>query len=84
MDPSLVDFIFAERLDDGREHVYPAGEIILDFLKAGDQWKDIRGKIKARNRMKQTLHFVLAYFSTANMAFSTLCRTIRLIRVTTT
>ena len=65
MDPSLVDFIFAEQLDNGQEHVYPAGEIILDFVKSGSQWKEIRGKFKARNRTPQTLHFVLAYFSTS-------------------
>ena len=65
MDPSLVDFTFAEQLDNGTEHVYPAGEIILDFVKSGSQWKEIRGKFKARNRMRQTLHFVLAYFSTS-------------------
>ena len=65
MDPSLVDFIFAEQLDNGQEHVYPAGEIILDFVKSGSRWKEIRGKFKARNRTPQTLHFVLAYFSTS-------------------
>jgi pimeloyl-ACP methyl ester carboxylesterase len=65
MDPSLVDFVFAERLDDGTEHVYPTGEIILDYAKRGGQWKEIRGKLKARNRTRQTLHAVLAYFSPA-------------------
>ena len=65
MDPSLVDFIFAEQLDNGQEHVYPTGEIILDFVKSGSEWKKIRGKFKARNRTQQTLHFVLAYFSTS-------------------
>jgi Caspase domain len=65
MDPSLVDFIFAERLDDGTEHIYPTGEIILDYAKSGGQWREIRGKLKARNRTQQTLHAVLAYFSKA-------------------
>jgi pimeloyl-ACP methyl ester carboxylesterase len=65
MDTSLVDFVYAEKLDNGQEHVYPAGEIILDFVKSGEQWKEIRGKFKARNRTQQTLHFILAYFSTS-------------------
>ena len=65
MDPSLVDFVFAEQLDNGTEHVYPTAEIILDYAKSGGQWKEIRGKLKARNRTPQTLHMVLAYFSTA-------------------
>ena len=65
MDPSLVDFVFAERLGDGTEHLYPAGEIILDYAKSGGQWKEIRGKLKARNRTQQTLHAVLVYFSAA-------------------
>jgi pimeloyl-ACP methyl ester carboxylesterase len=65
MDPLLVDFLFAERLDDGTEHIYPTGEIILDYAKSGGQWKEIRGKLKTRNRTPQTLHAVLAYFSKA-------------------
>ena len=65
MDPALVDFIFAERLGDGTEYVYPPGEIILDYAKSAGQWKEIRGKLKARNRSQQTLHAVLAYFSKA-------------------
>jgi pimeloyl-ACP methyl ester carboxylesterase len=65
MDPSLVDFIFAEQLDDGTEHVYPSEEIVLDYAKSGDEWRKIRGKLKARNRTQQTLHAALAYFSSA-------------------
>jgi hypothetical protein len=65
MDSSLVDFTFAEQLDNGQEHVYPAQEVILDYTKVAGQWKEIRGKFKARNRTPQTLHVVLAYFSPA-------------------
>jgi pimeloyl-ACP methyl ester carboxylesterase len=65
MDPALVDFVFAERLDDGTEHSYPEGEIILDYAKSGGAWKEIRGKWKVRNRAPQTLHAVLVYFSAA-------------------
>lgn len=65
MDTSLVDFVYAEKLDNGQEHVYPAGEIILDFAKLGNKWKEIRGKFKVRNGTDQTLHMILAYFSGA-------------------
>ncbi len=63
MDTTLVDFVYAEQLDAGKEHIYPEGEITLDFVKSGEQWKEIRGKFKARNRTAQTLHLILAYFS---------------------
>jgi len=65
MDTSLIDFVFAEQLENGQEHVYPAGEVILDYVQGAGQWKNIRGKLKARNGTQQTLHMVLAYFSTA-------------------
>jgi len=65
MDTSLVDFIFAEKLDNGQEHEYPAGDITLDFVKSGEEWKKIYGKLKVRNRTQQTVHCILAYFSSA-------------------
>ena len=65
MDPSLVDFIFAEQLQNGQEHVYTAHEVVLDFAKSGEKWREIRGKFKVRNRSGQTLHMVLAYFSSS-------------------
>lgn len=65
MDPSQVDFVFSELRDDGSEFEYPAGDVTLDFAKIGRDWKGIRGKLKVRNRTPQTLHMVLAYFSTA-------------------
>ena len=65
MDPSLVDFVFAEQLPDGQEHVFPSSEIVLDYEKRGTAWANIRGKIAARNRTAQTVHVMLAYFSTA-------------------
>ncbi len=68
MDPSQVDFEFVEHLDkelgDAQEHVYPPGEIILDYAQRDGQWKVIRGKLKVRNRTPQTLHCALVYFST--------------------
>lgn len=65
IDPSQVDFVFSEQLDNGTEHVYPQEDIILDFAKSGGGWKEIRGKLKARNRTTQTLHLMLVYFSAA-------------------
>ena len=65
MDSSLVDFIFAEQLEDGKEHPYPPGEVILDYAQSAGQWRRIRGKLKARNRTPQTLHMALVYFSSA-------------------
>ena len=65
MDPSLVDFIFAEELEDKREHTYPPGDVILDYAQSAEGWKSVRGKLKVRNRTPQTLHMVLAYFSSA-------------------
>ena len=64
MNPSLVDFVFAEQLENGDEHAYPAGEVVLDYAQRAGQWRSIRGKLKARNRTQQTLHVALAYFST--------------------
>lgn len=63
MNVAQVDFVFAEKLANGQEHVYPGGEVVLDFAKSGEKWREIRGKFKARNRTPQTLHFVLVYFS---------------------
>jgi hypothetical protein len=64
LDTSLVDFVYAEALPDGGEHVYAGGEdIVLDYVKRGTEWKEIRGRFKVRNRTPQPLYFVLAYFS---------------------
>ncbi len=63
MDTSLVDFIYTEQLNAGKEYVHPSGEITLDLVKSKEQWQEIRGKFKARNSTEQTLHFILAYFS---------------------
>ena len=65
MEPALVDFVFAERSQDGQEHVFPSSEIVLDYEPQGTAWANIRGTIKARNRTAQTVHVLLAYFSTA-------------------
>ncbi len=63
MDPALVDLTFTETLDNGKELEPQQGEFTLDFVKARNDWKEIRGKIKVRNRTREKLHFMLAYFS---------------------
>ena len=63
MDPALVDFVLAEPLASGQEHVYPTGEIILDYVKVGDEWRGIDARIKVRNRTAQPLHVAVAHFS---------------------
>jgi hypothetical protein len=65
METGLVDFVFAEQLDGTGEHTYPGAEVTLDYTRTGGQWRQIRGRFKARNRTAQTLHVVLAYFSAA-------------------
>jgi pimeloyl-ACP methyl ester carboxylesterase len=65
MDTSLVDFVFAEQVEQGPERVYPAGEVTLDYAKSGNDWKEVVGQFKMRNRTSQTLHAVFAYFSNA-------------------
>jgi pimeloyl-ACP methyl ester carboxylesterase len=62
IDPSRIDFEYADA-EDGREYVYPEGEVILDFTGSGSTWNKIRGKFRARNRTDRALFFVLVYFS---------------------
>lgn len=63
MDVSLVDFQFAERVAGAADHVYPGDDIVLDLMKTGSDWAEIRGAIRARNRTAQALHLTLVYFS---------------------
>lgn len=72
MEVSRVDFHYAEELavagagTGEREHVYPDGDIVLDLPPSGASGPAvIRGAIRARNRMAQTLHLALVYFSRA-------------------
>jgi hypothetical protein len=63
MDVSLVDFHYAERLAGAAEHVHAGDDIVLDLVKSGRDWAEIRGAVRARNRTAQTLHLALVYFS---------------------
>ncbi len=63
LDPALVDFIFAEALDDGGEHVHHGPAFTLDYREVAGTWRDVIGALKLRNRTGQRLHFVLVHFS---------------------
>ncbi|MEO8070669.1 MAG: hypothetical protein ABI652_04660, partial [Acidobacteriota bacterium] len=71
MDPTLVDFVFAERFgphpgqEQVQERLHPAGEVTLDYVRDGESWAEVVGQFKMRNRTTQTLHVVFAYFSNA-------------------
>jgi pimeloyl-ACP methyl ester carboxylesterase len=65
LDPSQVEFVFAEQLEGGGEHAYLGGDVILDYARVGGDWRQIRGRMRVRNGAAQTLHVVLAYFSEA-------------------
>jgi pimeloyl-ACP methyl ester carboxylesterase len=60
-----IELKFVETLEDGREWEYKDSDITLDFIKAGDEWKENRGKLQLRNLAPQQLHFTLVYFSEA-------------------
>lgn len=58
IDASLVDFWFAEKLDNGEEHRYEGNEITLDFVK-----EKLLGTFYLRNRTAQKLYVAFTYFS---------------------
>ncbi|MEK6261071.1 MAG: caspase family protein [Planctomycetota bacterium] len=63
MNPDDVQFKFCEVLDDDQQHEYPGTEITIDIGKEQDDWKVIRGTLKANNLTQQTLHLLLVHFS---------------------
>jgi pimeloyl-ACP methyl ester carboxylesterase len=65
LDFSQIDFEFAEQVEGAAEHVYPPGEIILDYSRNASGWQPIRGKLRVRNRSPQVLHFALFYYSSS-------------------
>ena len=58
MDTSKVEFYYEETLPNGEVHVYPPGEIILDYVEGQKQ----NGRLKVRNGSDQELNMALAYF----------------------
>jgi hypothetical protein len=63
LNPEEVDFKFFQVQEKGREQECQGDPITLDFVNAGDGWKEIRGRLRVRNRAAQKLHVTLVYFS---------------------
>ena len=63
MKPDDVEFKFCEVLEDDQQHEYSGTDISIDIGKERDDWKVVRGILKANNRTPQTLHLMLVHFS---------------------
>lgn len=65
MNPDDVQFKFCEVLDDDdqQQHAFPGTDITIDIGKEKNEWKVVRGTLKADNRSPQTLHLLLLHFS---------------------
>jgi pimeloyl-ACP methyl ester carboxylesterase len=63
LDPDQIDFIFAERVGEGEEHVHPGPDLTVEVREVDGAWTDARGQLRIRNRTGQLLHFVLIHFS---------------------
>lgn len=61
--PGDIQLKFVETSEDGTKCEYKDSDITLNFVKAGDEWKEKRGKLRMRNLTQQQLHFTLVYFS---------------------
>lgn len=61
--PEQVDFKFFQVLENGREPECQEDPITLDFVNTGDGWKEIRFRLRVRNRAPQKLYVTLVYFS---------------------
>lgn len=63
LDPAFVDFVFAERTEDGGEHIHPGPALTVELREKDGSWNDVRGQLRVRNRTGQLLHFALVHFS---------------------
>ncbi len=63
LNPGEVDFKFFQVLENGTERECQGDPIILDFVNTGDGWKEIRFRLRVRNRAPQKLYVTLVYFS---------------------
>ena len=59
LDPTQVDFVFAEHLPDGSERVHSESDIQLQTTADGA----VKGELRVRNRTGQLLNYVLVYVS---------------------
>jgi pimeloyl-ACP methyl ester carboxylesterase len=64
-DPTKIDFTFYEVLNDGQTEEPHKGknDLTLYYVKVGDKYKSVRGRLKARNNTSQSLWFALLHFS---------------------
>jgi hypothetical protein len=63
LNPGELDFKFFQVLENGTERECQGDPIILDFVNTGDGWKEIRSRLRVRNRAPQKLYVTLVYFS---------------------
>ncbi|MGZ8310697.1 MAG: caspase family protein [Allosphingosinicella sp.] len=63
IDPRQVDFVFAEKLDDGTEYQHSGPELTLEYRQVDGSWRDVLGQLRLRNRTGQLMHFVLLHLS---------------------
>ncbi|MCP4156905.1 MAG: hypothetical protein GY757_54840, partial [bacterium] len=58
-----VDFTFFEDVEKELPFEYKGNEISMNYIKKGESWQKIRGKLRVRNRTNQELYLTLLYFS---------------------
>jgi len=63
LDAAKVELVFEEERDGGGTEIHLGPDATLRCTRAGDDWRQIRGRFKVRNRTGQPLHVMLAYFS---------------------
>lgn len=64
LDTSRVEFVLAERLDDGSEHIFPpVSDVTLDYPWKEGAKQPVKVALKARNRSGQPLYLALLHFS---------------------
>jgi hypothetical protein len=63
LNPEEVDFKFFKVQENDTEQECQGDPIRLDFVNTGDGWKEIRFRLRVRNRVPQKLYVTLVYFS---------------------
>jgi hypothetical protein len=63
IDPSLVDFVFAEAVEGGEDHIHQGPELTVESRQVDGKWQKVRGRLELRNRSSQRLSFLLLHFS---------------------
>jgi hypothetical protein len=63
LNPEEVDFKFFQVKEKGTEQECQGDPITLDFVNTGEGWKEIRFRLRVRNRAPQKRYVTLVYFS---------------------